>query len=64
VIDVANSQILKQTITNFHVPSPRHAVRTTIGLHYDVPPARAQEALQKAAASVPGCARSRSRWFS
>jgi small-conductance mechanosensitive channel/CRP-like cAMP-binding protein len=53
-IDVPNSDIVKQTITNFELPTPRHAVRTTIGLHYDVPPARAQAVLKAAAAAVPG----------
>ena len=54
LIDVANSHILKQTINNFELPTPEHAVRATIGLHYDVPPVQAQAVLKEAAASVPG----------
>lgn len=54
LIDVPNADIAKQTITNFERPTPRHAVRATIGLHYDVPPERAQQVLREAAATVPG----------
>jgi small-conductance mechanosensitive channel/CRP-like cAMP-binding protein len=54
LIDVPNSDIVKQTVTNFELPTPRHAVRATIGLHYDVPPVRAQAVLRDAAAIVPG----------
>lgn len=54
LIDVPNSDIVKQTITNFERPTPRHAVRAQIGLHYDIPPARVQQVLKEAAASVPG----------
>jgi small-conductance mechanosensitive channel/CRP-like cAMP-binding protein len=54
LIDVPNSDIVKQAIYNFELPTPQHAVRATIGLHYDVPPARVQEVLKEAAASVPG----------
>jgi small-conductance mechanosensitive channel/CRP-like cAMP-binding protein len=54
LIDVPNSDIAKQTITNFERPTPRHAVRATIGLHYDIPPERAQQVLREAAATVPG----------
>jgi CRP-like cAMP-binding protein len=54
MIDVPNSEISKHTITNFELPTPRHAIRATIGLHYDIPPARAQAVLKEAAAAVPG----------
>lgn len=54
VIEVGNSDILKQTITNFHEPQRRHAVRTRMGLHYSAPPARAQRVLKEAAMSVAG----------
>ncbi len=50
LIDVPNANIVKNTITNY---KQRHALRMYIGLHYDVPPARAQEILSEAAASVP-----------
>lgn len=53
-IEMDNSALLNQTIYNFELPSPEHAVRATIGLHYDVPPAEAMEVLRKAAASVQG----------
>ncbi len=61
LIDVPNSQIVSNTITNFANPTPRHAVHATIGLHYDVPPARAQRVLARAAASVAGIAGSGTR---
>jgi len=54
MIDVPNSNIVKQAILNFEKPTRRHAVKPLIGLHYDVPPAQAQRVLQQAAASVPG----------
>lgn len=54
MIEIGNAEITKQIVTNFEEPTPRHAVRATIGLHYNVPPARAQAVLKEAAASVPG----------
>ena len=57
LIDVPNNKIVSNTITNFANPTPRHAVHATIGLHYDVPPARAQRVLARAAASVVGVCR-------
>lgn len=54
MIDVPNSNIVKQAILNFEKPTRKHAVKPLIGLHYDVPPAQAQRVLQEAAASVPG----------
>jgi small-conductance mechanosensitive channel/CRP-like cAMP-binding protein len=53
-IEMDNSRLLNQTIYNFELPTPDHALRATIGLHYDVPPAQAMEVLRTAAASVPG----------
>jgi small-conductance mechanosensitive channel/CRP-like cAMP-binding protein len=53
-IEMDNGALLNQTIYNFELPSADHAVRATIGLHYDVPPAQAIEVLRAAAASVPG----------
>ncbi|HVB37699.1 MAG TPA: mechanosensitive ion channel family protein, partial [Vicinamibacterales bacterium] len=57
LIDVPNSTIVTSTITNFATPTPKHAVHATIGLHYDVPPARAQKVLRDAATSVAGVCR-------
>jgi CRP-like cAMP-binding protein len=54
LIDVPNSHIVKNTITNYALPTPRHGLRIQIGLHYNVPPLRAQEVLRKAAASAAG----------
>jgi small-conductance mechanosensitive channel/CRP-like cAMP-binding protein len=54
LIDVPNSTIVKNTITNYERPAPRHAVRATYPLHDEVPPAKAQEVLRTAAASVDG----------
>ena len=53
-IEMDNGTLLNQTIYNFQRPTPDHAVSTTIGLHYDAPPAKAIEVLRAAAASVPG----------
>ena len=57
LIDVPNSSIVSNTITNFVMPTPKHAVHATIGLHYDVPPARAQKVLRAAAVGVTGVCR-------
>ncbi|HEY7791503.1 MAG TPA: mechanosensitive ion channel family protein [Vicinamibacterales bacterium] len=57
LVDVPNSKLVTNTITNFANPTPRHAVMATIGLHYDVPPSRAQVVLRKAAADVEGVCR-------
>jgi small-conductance mechanosensitive channel len=54
VLEVPNSDLVKRPIINFHQPSPRHALRAAIGLHYNVPPARAQAVLRHAASTVPG----------
>jgi len=51
-VDVPNSKVVQESIVNFHEPDAIHAVKTSIGLHYDVPPARAIEVLREAAASV------------
>ncbi|MFT3830263.1 MAG: mechanosensitive ion channel family protein [Opitutaceae bacterium] len=53
-IEMDNGSILNQTIYNFELPTRDHAVRATVGLHYDAPPARVMEVLREAAASVPG----------
>ena len=58
-IEMDNGSLLNQTIYNFELPTPDHAVRATVGLHYDVPPAKAMEVLREAAASVPGVLRER-----
>jgi small-conductance mechanosensitive channel/CRP-like cAMP-binding protein len=54
LLEVPNGTLVKQPIINFHQPDSRHALRTTIGLHYNVPPARAQAVLRQAAGTVPG----------
>jgi small-conductance mechanosensitive channel len=54
VIEISNSEIVNRTVTNFHEPNRRHAVRTTIGLHYSAPPARVQQLLKQAAVGIPG----------
>ncbi len=54
LVDVPNSTIVRNTITNFERPSLRHAVRATYPLHDEVPPARAVDVLRRAAAGVDG----------
>ncbi|HTB64561.1 MAG TPA: mechanosensitive ion channel family protein [Opitutales bacterium] len=54
VLEVPNSDLVKRPILNFHQPTSRHALRAAIGLHYNVPPARAQAVLRHAASTVPG----------
>lgn len=59
LIDVPNASIVKQSITNYERPTRPHALRIAVGLHYEVPPARAQQVLRDATASVPGVLSSR-----
>ncbi len=54
VLEVPNSDLVKRPIINFHQPAPRHALRAALGLHYNVPPARALIVLRHAAITVPG----------
>ena len=54
MLDVPNATIVKNTITNYEKPTCRHALHASIGLHFDVPPTRAQAVLREATASVPG----------
>lgn len=56
-VDVPNSKVVQESIVNFHQPDPIHAVKTSIGLHYDIPPARAIEVLRQAGATVPNTCR-------
>lgn len=54
LIDVPNTEITKHAVTNFQLPTPRHAVKATVSLNYDLPPLRAKAVLRQAAACVPG----------
>ena len=54
LIDVPNTEITKHSVTNFQLPTPRHAVKATVSLHYDIPPLRAKAILKQAALCVPG----------
>jgi len=53
-IEVPNSYFIRNTITDYAKPTPQHAARIQVPLHYNVPPLRAKEVLREAAASVPG----------
>lgn len=52
-LDVPNSKVVQESIINFHQPDPKHSVKVEIGLHYDVPPARAIAVLREAALAAP-----------
>jgi small-conductance mechanosensitive channel/CRP-like cAMP-binding protein len=58
ILDLPNSILVKRAVVNFSQPNPRHAVRATMGLDYDLPPARARAILLEATGGVPSvCAR-------
>ena len=52
-LDVPNSKVVQESIVNFHQPDAKHSVKVEIGLHYDVPPARAVDVLRQAALAAP-----------
>lgn len=54
MIELPNSDIVKNRITNLNYPTPEHGVRMQIGLDYDVPPAMAKEALIAASHEAQG----------
>ena len=53
-LDVPNSQIAKQTITNLNFPDRLHAMRLQVGLDYNAPPNRVKEALIHATVNAAG----------
>lgn len=53
-LDLPNSQLVKQTITNFTHSRERHALRLEVGIDYSAPPNRVKEALFNAARQAPG----------
>ena len=52
-LDVPNSKVVQESIVNFHQPDAKHSVKVEVGLHYDVPPARAVTVLREAAMAAP-----------
>ena len=52
-LDVPNSKVVQESIVNFHQPDAKHSVKVEVGLHYDVPPARAVAVLREAALAAP-----------
>lgn len=53
-LDVPNNQLTRQTVVNFHYPTPRHALRVTVQVDYGAPPNRVKEVLARAAAHATG----------
>jgi small-conductance mechanosensitive channel/CRP-like cAMP-binding protein len=53
-LDVPNNQLTRETIVNFHYPTPRHALRVTVQVDYGAPPNRVKEVLARAAAQANG----------
>jgi len=53
-LDIPNNQLARQTLVNFHYPTPRHALRVTVQVDYSVPPNRVKEVLARAAAQAAG----------
>ncbi|MDQ6765582.1 MAG: mechanosensitive ion channel family protein, partial [Verrucomicrobiota bacterium] len=53
-LDIPNNEIVRQTITNLHYPTPLHAMRIVVGADYSVPPNRVKDALMRAATQATG----------
>ncbi|MDQ2659691.1 MAG: mechanosensitive ion channel family protein [Verrucomicrobiota bacterium] len=53
-LHIPNNEIVKQTITNLHYPSPLHAMRLSVGADYTVPPNRVKDALMRAVTHATG----------
>jgi small-conductance mechanosensitive channel/CRP-like cAMP-binding protein len=53
-LDIPNYSIARGTIINLHYPTPIHAMRMRLGVHYDIPPNRVKDALLRAATSAEG----------
>lgn len=51
-LDIPNSEIVSHNIVNVSFPTPRHAIRVTVGVDYAVPPNVVKEILVKAASSA------------
>src|SRR5213080_471604 len=51
-LDIPNNEIVKSTIVNLHYPTEVHAMRTRVGVDYNVPPNRVKDALTRAAQSA------------
>lgn len=53
-LDIPNNEIVRQTITNLHYPTPLHAMRLRVGADYGVPPNRVKDALMRATTQAVG----------
>jgi small-conductance mechanosensitive channel/CRP-like cAMP-binding protein len=53
-LHIPNNEIVKQTITNLHYPTPLHAMRLVVGADYTIPPNRVKDALLRAATQANG----------
>ncbi|MEO6052993.1 MAG: mechanosensitive ion channel family protein [Chthoniobacterales bacterium] len=52
-LDVPNSKITKDMVTNFNFPTNLHALRLEVGVHYDSSPTLVKEVIAKAAGMAP-----------
>ena len=52
-LDIPNSSITKQTVTNYNYPTSIHGIRMDIGLEYDAPPTLVKQVLIEAALDCP-----------
>src|SRR5438309_5532643 len=53
-LDIPNNEIVRTTLVNLHYPSEVHAMRIRVGVDYNVPPNRVNDALARAASSANG----------
>lgn len=53
-LDIPNNEIAKQTIINFHYPTPLHAMRLRVGIDYNTPPNKVKDALFRATINAEG----------
>lgn len=52
--ELPNSELVKGRIVNLNYPTPEHAIRLSVGLDYDIPPALAKEAFLAACKNAQG----------
>jgi small-conductance mechanosensitive channel/CRP-like cAMP-binding protein len=53
-LDIANRELVRQTIVNYHYPTPTHSLRLSIPVEYTAPPSRVKDVLIHAASNAKG----------
>jgi small-conductance mechanosensitive channel/CRP-like cAMP-binding protein len=54
LLDIPNRELVRQTIVNYHYPTPLHSLRVNLGVDQAAPPTRVKDVLIHAAANAKG----------